>query len=184
LKAEMKKLILSDNIQIEKDIDSTWRLLTDISNWSRWAKVIDHAAIYGSYQVGTQFKCVSDKWDFDSTISSWSPHSGFACKGKSIGLNLLISWTLSSDDKATKVTWSISASGPLISIFRRRFKEAISDSMFTWMYSLKTHLERGDKKNEPQKIPGLSSQKALKKMSFSNPFGLAFDRKRKDDDTN
>lgn len=174
----MAPIIVKDEIMISKDRAKIWTLLTDISSWSRWSRIIKRAAIYGPLKPGTEFKCIAGDWDFDGVISKVTPQENFVLNGKSIGLRLHIVWEIHEQEKSTKVTAAITPSGWIASIFKRKTKKSLEDNLFTWLYALKTTVERGEKPEEPSR-PGLSKPK--RRFALPGPLNFLFKRREEDE---
>jgi hypothetical protein len=169
-------IVIKDEIAITKVRAAIWSLLTDISRWSRWNRLIKRAAVYGPVKPGTEFKFLSGKWDFDGIINEAIPNSIFVIKCNSIGLRLRISWEILEQINGAKVAVNVAVSGWIVSLFKHKVRQTLTDDLFTLLYSLKTTLERGEK-SELSHEHGISKQR--KKRHISGPLGFLF-RQNKD----
>ncbi len=167
-----------DEIQIAKDRTQIWTLLTEISSWNRWAKVVKHAAVYGPIKAGTEFKFISGKWDFDGAIIEVAPQESLVLDARSVGLHLRFSWMLAQRADGINVSANIAASGWIATLLKRRVSINLEDDLFSWLYALKTTAERGDRQ-EATAIQGLA--KPRRNRHLSGPLGFLF-RKNNDDE--
>jgi len=175
--------VIRDEITVKKDPQAIWHILTDIAGWGRWTRVISHAAVYGPLMRGTEFKCIAGKWDFACFIEQIETGRVFACRGKSIGLNLSVNWELTGDAISTRVRASAEFSGWIVRLFGKQIGQSIKDSLFTWLYALKTRAERGEQKSDHSRQSGDLKQHFPRKVSLTNPFNalLRRSRRRRDD---
>jgi uncharacterized protein YndB with AHSA1/START domain len=173
---------LREEIEINKDAETVWKTLTDINSWRLWSLVIDRAVIYGKLCPETEFKCRAGQWDFIGTILEVAPQSRFKCRGHAVGLDVDFTWDLTRSPDGERVILTASIGGWFTRLLRRRFEKGFAESIYAWLYSLKTSLERGPeapRENEDKRKPRFSK----KKISLVNPLNMMMpNRNRRNED--
>jgi hypothetical protein len=167
-------IIIEDKILIAKDPATIWGLLTDISRWSRWTRLIKQVAVYGPVKSGTEFKCLVGKWDLDGAIVEVDPEKRFVFDARSIGLHLRFSWEITGQGDESRVSSEIDVSGWMPFIFKKRARQELEDTLFRWLYALKTTLERGEK---AAMFSEQSITKPKKRRALSGPLSFLFKKK-------
>jgi len=117
------------------------------------------------------------KWDLDGVIIEATPEKSFAIDGQSSGLLLRFSWEIQEQAGGTRVSLTADASGWLVALFKRKVERALIDDIFTWLYALKTTLERG--KVESGEIQ--ARQKPKRRFTAPGPLSFLF-KKRSDEE--
>jgi hypothetical protein len=164
-------VVVKDEIVISREPALVWNLITDISRWSRLNRLIKHAAVYGPLEPGTEFKFLSGKWEFDAAIIEVKPQSRFVFDAKSVGLRLRFEWGITEQAGGAKVNASIAALGWIAFFFKSKTKRTLEDDLFTWLYVLKTTLERGEKPEKPEEY---SFTKPHRKRAGLGPLSFLF----------
>ena len=172
---------ISEEIIVEKDPAEVWDLLTNISNWGRWTRVMKHSAVYGPLTPGTAFKCIAGKWDFEGKIGILEFGKSIDFEAKSIGLKIAMRWEFSSCSKGTKVAVEAVIEGWIPRFFARRVQTAVRDSIFTWLYSLKTTAERGNIQSGKTAKTTLSQSTNRRKIQITGPLSFLFKPKDSDE---
>jgi hypothetical protein len=83
------------------------------------------------------------KWDFNGLIIETIPEKSIIFDARSVGLRLRFSWEIEKLTEGTKVSSTIIASGWIASLFKRKVEQTLTDDLFSWLYALKSSLERG-----------------------------------------
>lgn len=169
---------INDEIVIEKDPAIVWGLLTNISNWGRWTRVVKHSAIYGPLKPGTSIKCIAGQWDFEGHIGAIDPDNNIVLEGKSVGIKISMSWIFSVVASGTNVSIEAKIDGWLSGLFTQRIKNAFEDSIRTWLNSLKATAERGNMQIEKPTIESNSVPLDNRTIQFTDSLSLLFRRKK------
>jgi hypothetical protein len=161
---------IREEIEISKDKDTIWNILTDVISWRLWSRVIDRAVIYGQISPGTRFKCRAGKWDLDCSIVESIPSSLLKCAGKTVGIAAEFTWQFHDTGASTKVSLEIQAAGPLVGLLRKRVAKGFEGASFAWLYALKTAAERGFSGAASENSRRRAKQKKRIKINFVRPF--------------
>ncbi len=176
----MGKIEIRDEIQIAKDPQFIWGILTDINSWRRWSGVVDRAVMYGPVKAGTAFKCLADQWDFDCIIVAAIPGEKFHCRGNTIGLEIGLRWQLSGASDGTQVLLAADIDGWMMHLIKGRIKREFEGAVFTWLNALKNYAERGSIRDDREKGTAISGRRPKRRLSLLRSFGL-FPTQRRDD---
>jgi hypothetical protein len=175
----MRIINISEEISIAREPPAVWAILTEVSSWRLWSHVIDRAVIYGQVKPGTSFKCQAGKWDFDGTIIEALPGELFKCRGKTVGLDIVMSWGIAVEGSTTSVAAIAGIRGWMASLFPRRVKSSLESALFTWLLALKNYSEHGATVLQDKgKLKSVGRLKK-KKISLSDPLGLLLPGRRR-----
>jgi hypothetical protein len=90
---------------------------------------------------------------------------------------LRLSWEFIDQPDGIRVLLTADISGWLATLFKRKVERTLTDDIFTWLYALKTTIERG--KVESEEIQ--ARQKPKKRFTAPGPLSFLF-KKRSDEE--
>lgn len=127
---------IDSSIGIEKNIETVWDILTNVSQFSRWNPLIKHAAIYGPFVKGTRSKILVGKWDFDCNIEHVKPLKEIHVVGKSIGIRISFLFSLAPAPNGSLMKINMGIDGWIARIFKRKTENGINEFMGIFLSSL------------------------------------------------
>ncbi len=131
-----------NQIEIEAPIDTVWKILTDINNWTKWQKAVSETEVLGEIKAGTKFNWKSGGLSFKSMIHTVSTNSMFGWTGTTLGADAIHNWTFEEKDKITIVYVEESLQGVFPRLFRGYFQKNLDSGVVTNLKELKSASER------------------------------------------
>ncbi len=127
---------IDSSIPIEKNIETVWEVLINVSQFSSWNPLIKHAAIYGPLVKNTRLKVIAGKWDFVCYIEHVKPPKEIHIVGKSIGLGISFLFNLSAKPYGSLIKINMGIDGWMARIFKRKTENSINEFMGIFLSSL------------------------------------------------
>lgn len=124
-------------IEINAPIDTVWKNLTDIGNWTSWQKAISKTIVHGDIKEGTRFDWKAGGLSFKSKIHTVNPKSMFGWTGTTIGASAIHNWMLEEKGNTTVVTVEESLEGLLPGLFGKYFQQNLDKGILTNLNELK-----------------------------------------------
>lgn len=130
-----------NQIEIDAPIDTVWKVLTDISNWTKWQKAVSATEVLAEIKEGTKFNWKAGGISFKSMIHTNNPKSRFGWTGTTFGASAIHNWTFEEKDNKTIVKVEESLQGVLPRLFRGYFQKNLDSGVVTNLKELKTASE-------------------------------------------
>jgi uncharacterized membrane protein len=131
----------SKSITIKADLETVWKVLTDIDNWPVWHKDIITSKINGDLKSGTTFTWKSGGAKIQSELHTVHHVEKFGWTGKTMGIFAIHNWSLISKDGIITVFVEESMEGFLAGLFRKSFSKNLETGMQKWLEFLKQECE-------------------------------------------
>lgn len=130
-----------NQIEIDAPIDTVWKILTDISNWTKWQKAVTETVVHGEIKEGTAFNWKAGGLSFKSKIHTDNPKAVFGWTGTTFGASAIHNWTFEAKNNKTIVTVEESLQGVFPKLFRAYFQRNLDEGVITNLKELKTASE-------------------------------------------
>jgi uncharacterized membrane protein len=130
-----------NQIEIEAPIDTVWKILTDIKNWTKWQKAVSETIVLGQIEEGTKFNWKAGGLSFESKIHTAKLNSKFGWTGSTIGASAIHNWTFEEKDYKTIVIVEESLQGVFPKLFRSYFQKNLDSGVLTNLNELKREAE-------------------------------------------
>lgn len=128
------------SIEINAPIERVWSILTDLPRWTEWNSAVTAIEASGPVAVGTTFR-----WRAGSTINSQvfrvTAPTLIAWSGRTMGIDAVHVWRLSSGRAGTIVTTEESFQSLLVRLFPGTFHGMLTKSLETVLGDLKRAAE-------------------------------------------
>lgn len=134
-----------NQIEIEAPIDTVWKILTDINNWTKWQKAVSETEVLGKIEEGTLFIWKAGGLTFKSKIHTSRPATAFGWTGTTIGASAIHNWTFTKKDNNTIVVVEESLQGVFPKLFKNYFQKNLDNGMLTNLMELKAYSEMKNK---------------------------------------
>lgn len=130
-----------DQIEIQADLESVWKIMADINRWSEWNKEIESASISGDLEVGKKFQWKAGPGTIKSELLEVEPPRRIAWKGNTMGIKAVHVWYLDFKDNKTIVTTEESWDGLIVRIFKGSMQKTLQSSISSGLNYLKKKSE-------------------------------------------
>jgi len=130
-----------NQIVIDASIDTVWKILTDINNWTKWQKAVSETVVMGEIKEGTKFNWKAGGLSFKSMIHTDNPTSRFGWTGTTFGASAIHNWTFEEKDCKTIVKVEESLQGVFPRLFSGYFQKNLDSGIVTNLEELKTASE-------------------------------------------
>ena len=135
-------VLAKNKIEINAPVDSVWKKLTDITNWSKWQKAVTETVVKGAIQEGTQFDWKAGGLSFQSQIHTAKHHAAFGWTGTTIGASAIHNWRFQQKDSTTTVVIvEESLQGVFPNLFRKYFQDKLDKGVLNSLLELKSAVE-------------------------------------------
>jgi uncharacterized membrane protein len=131
-----------NQIEIDASVDTVWKILTDINNWTRWQKAISETEVMGEIKEGTKFHWKAGGLSFKSMIHTDNPKSMFGWTGTTLGASAIHNWTFEEKNNKTIVKVEESLQGVFPRLFRSYFQKNLDSGVATNLEELKLASEK------------------------------------------
>jgi uncharacterized protein YndB with AHSA1/START domain len=101
----------SKTILINAKAERVWAVITAIDHWADWQRDISKPKLNGSLATGTTFDWKTGGARIHSTIHTVEPFHSFGWTGKTTGMYAIHNWTLTEEDRQTRVSVDESMEG-------------------------------------------------------------------------
>jgi uncharacterized membrane protein len=128
-------------IEINAPVATVWKVLTDISNWTKWQKAVSETEVLGEIREGTKFNWKAGGLSFKSVIHTENPMSMFGWTGTTFGASAIHNWTLKGTGNKTIVKVEESLQGVFPRLFRGYFQKNLDSGVVTNLEELKAASE-------------------------------------------
>ena len=128
-------------IEINAPIDSVWKILTDIHNWTNWQKAVTKTVVHGEIREGTHFDWKAGGLSFKSKIHTSIPESMFGWTGTTLGTMAVHNWFFEARDTKTFVKVEESLEGILPRLFSGYFQKNLDSGVLKNLEELKSAAE-------------------------------------------
>jgi hypothetical protein len=169
---------IEKSIAIEKNPVDVWNILTDFSGYRSWNPAVNHAALYGPVEPGSEIKALSGKWDFKFIIKNVKIAKEFEIQGRSIGLSLNLRFRITGGENISEVLMSAQAGGWLSGLFKRKVAGGIEDTMEIFLNSLKRRVLSGGS-YEIEREDSRNTKPDSDRISMPTPFNLIYKTRSK-----
>ncbi len=126
-----------NQIEIDAPIDTVWKILTDINNWTNWQKAVSETVVHGEIKEGTKFNWKAGGLSFKSKIHTENSKSMFGWTGTTFGASAIHNWTFEAKDNKTIVKVEESLQGLFPKLFRGYFQRNLDSGVITNLEELK-----------------------------------------------
>lgn len=130
-----------NQVEIDAPIDTVWKILTDINNWTKWQKTVSKTEVLGAIKEGTKFNWKAGGLSFKSMIHTQNPKSSFGWTGTTFGASAIHNWTFKEKDNKTIVKVEESLQGVFPRLFRGYFQKNLDSGIVANLKELKTASE-------------------------------------------
>lgn len=130
-----------NQMKIDAPIDTVWKILTDINNWTKWQKAVSETEVLGEIKEGTKFNWKAGGLSFKSMIHTVNYKSMFGWTGTTFGASAIHNWTFEEKDNKTIVNVEESLQGVFPRLFRGYFQKNLDSGVVTNLKELKTASE-------------------------------------------
>ncbi len=134
-----------NQIEIQAPIDTIWKTLVDIKNWTKWQKAVTETIVGEIIQEGTVFKWKSGGLSFKSKIHTSKPNTEFGWTGTTVGASAIHNWTFIEKGNITIVVIEESLQGLFPGLFSGYFQKKLDSGVLANLFELKTESERRSK---------------------------------------
>jgi uncharacterized membrane protein len=128
-------------MEINAPVDSVWKILTDIPNWTNWQKEVTETVVHGEIKEGTQFDWKAGSLSFKSKIHTSIPKSMFGWTGKTIGTMAIHNWFFETRDNRTFIKVEESLQGFLPWLLSGYFQKNLDSGVKKNLEELKSAAE-------------------------------------------
>ncbi len=134
-------VISRNQIEIDAPIETVWKSLTDIKNWSKWQKAVTETKVDEKIEEGTNFNWKAGGLSFKSKIHTAKLNSAFGWTGNTIGASAIHNWSFENKGSSTIVTVEESLQGVFPKLFRGYFQMNLDSGVLTNLNELKVEAE-------------------------------------------
>ncbi|MBW7838547.1 MAG: SRPBCC family protein [Chitinophagaceae bacterium] len=133
--------IATNQIFINAPVDTVWKILTDINNWTSWQKDVTRAVVRGNVQEGALFEWKAGGLSFKSKIHTSKPMSMFGWTGTTIGASAIHNWFFESVHNGTQVKVEESLQGIFPKLLSKYFQKNLNSGVIKNLEELKAAAE-------------------------------------------
>ena len=127
--------------QVNADIETVWRFISDIENWPDWSPNIGNARVNGDLAPGTRCDWKSGPVNIDATLQRVEPPSAIAWTGAVMGIRAYHVWTFQQGGSHTAAVTEESWDGLLPKLLRWPLRRFLQNSLRRQMKYLKARAE-------------------------------------------
>ncbi len=131
----------SDRITINSSAQNVWNKLSDIENWPKWQKNIEYARLNGKLASQTTFDWKSGSSKIHSTLHTVKAPIEIGWTGKSMGINAVHNWKISSMGNTTEVFVEESMEGILANLMKGYLNKIVKRELQKSLSELKLACE-------------------------------------------
>ncbi len=128
-------------VLIAAPVDTVWKVLTGISQWTTWQKNMTKATLQGELAEGAPFHWKAGGISFSSRIHTMKPKTEFGWTGTTLGASAIHNWTFRETDHGTLVTVEESLQGVLPRLLKKSFQKSLDTGMQESLVELKSAAE-------------------------------------------
>lgn len=128
-------------IFIDADIETVWKVLTQIENWSVWQSDIQQSVLHDTFGKEARFTWKSGGVKIRSKIHTLQPYLSLGWSGKTMGILAIHNWHISNQNGKVKVQVSESMEGLMARILKKSLHSTLKEGMQTWLVLLKKECE-------------------------------------------
>ncbi|MGW0751385.1 SRPBCC family protein [Streptomyces sp. NPDC002587] len=139
---ETAPVIVRLSTAIDAPLEHVWDLHTDIDAWADWNADVDEAELDGPLQPGSSFRWRTYGLDITSTIREVVPGERLVWGGPANGIEGVHVWTFEETGGQVTVRTEESWSGAPVDAAVTELRQALDDSLTTWLASLKARAEQ------------------------------------------
>lgn len=125
-------VLCSKTIEINAPRQKVWTILSDINNWPNWNPAVKEAKLLGPLAVGSKFIWKAGV-NLTSELVVVEPDEIIAWTGKTMGINVIHIYKLTSKANKTIVVTEESAEGVLVTLLKgymqKTFDQALNDGL-------------------------------------------------------
>ena len=130
-------------VEIRADIETVWRVLTNLQDWPRWKSDVSSLSLRGPLVPGSTFVWKAGRATISSTLREVEEPKSIGWTGTTMGIRAIDVFTLLSlDEHTTRVTEEESWEGTLVRLLRSRLQRTLQTSIEHGLRALKTEVER------------------------------------------
>ena len=127
---------------IEAPVEQAWRLLTDISQWSRWNPGVNRVKVHGPIEPGTKFEWRSRRIPIASQIAVVEPERTIAWTGRSLGMDAVHVWHFEARENGVLARTEESLDGTLARWFQGQLQQSLQRSLTESLRLLSSECKR------------------------------------------
>ena len=127
---------------IDAPLERVWALHTDVDTWPSWNADVDRAALDGPLLPGASFNWVTHGLDITSTVRELVPGERLVWGGPANGIEGVHVWTFERTSGQVRVRTEESWSGAPVDAAVTELRQALHDSLTSWLAALKTRAEQ------------------------------------------
>ena len=128
------------SIIINAPVEEVWKLLVNISDWSRWNPEISNIKIAEEVKEGTVFKWKIGGTSTSSEVQKLDDRETLAFTGKSMWVKNIYLWQLEADDNQTIASLGASMQGFLAILVDNH--QQVYSNIRNWLNCLKEEAEK------------------------------------------
>ncbi|MDD3787073.1 MAG: SRPBCC family protein [Petrimonas sp.] len=133
----------SGKIIINSSAENVWKILSDIDNWPQWQKAIEYARLNGELTPGTTFDWKNGSSKIHSTLHTVKAPNYIGWTGKSMGINAVHSWKITSlGNGTTEVFVEESMEGLLTKLMKNYLNKIVKQALQKSLEELKIACEQ------------------------------------------
>jgi len=134
--------VVRAHVEIVADIESVWRLLTDLERWPLWKHDVRSLALHGRLAPGTLFVWKTGPGTIRSTIQEVDPPRRIGWTGSTMGIRAIDVFNLEPSESGTLVREEESWEGLVVRLFTGRLRRTLQSSIESGLAQLKAEAER------------------------------------------
>lgn len=127
---------------IAADIDTVWRLITDVGQWPEWNPDIKEVKLDGELVEGASFRWKSGPSTITSTVRQLDPPRFVGWTGTTMGIQAIHVWHLEQADGGTRVETEESWDGFPVRLLKGRMRKMLQEAIDSGLQHLKAEAER------------------------------------------
>jgi uncharacterized protein YndB with AHSA1/START domain len=131
----------SRSVTIDAPVEQVWRILTNVQAWPQWHPYLKNAELDGDFAAGSALS-YGGPLKHRLTVGKVKRHELVMIYGFLARYSAVTRWDVEKADAGgTKVTFSESSAGPLISLFYG--SRSLGGHLERWLIALKSAAEQG-----------------------------------------
>ena len=135
-------VVARTEVEIDADIETVWRVLTDLEGWPRWKSDVSSLSLRGPLVPGSTFVWKTGRTTITSTLRQVEAPGRIAWTGRTMGIRAIDVFTLEERDGRTRVVEEESWEGALARLLTARLKRTLQTGIDGGLHALKVEAER------------------------------------------
>ena len=129
-------------VEIEADIETVWRILTDLERWPSWKDDVSALSLRGPLIPGSTFVWKTGRATITSTLRQVEAPVRIAWTGRTMGIRAIDVFTLEERDGRTRVVEEESWEGTIVRLLSGRLRHTLQTGIEQGLRARKAEAER------------------------------------------